>query len=415
MSPLLRSLVQVTKRQGKHLLRALHGQQALTPSFACMTLDLDDVAAARQALAERGRWTDDDVVRHFAATFARWNGSQHASAFASGREALTAAVRALALPEGAEILLPGYTCVAVPNALRFAGCVPRFADIELDTFGLSAQAAERALTPNTRALVIQHTYGLVSRDYEALLDLARRKRLRVIEDCAHATGSTWNGKKVGNRGDVAIYSSEQSKVFCTGQGGLVTTNDQAVATRLIAQWQDAGRCRDEHVEHLLYSLIVGYYQHKAPLRHLLGDVLEIMHARHRLQATSEAELRGERPPEYGRRMSPAIAAQGLVQLEKLEHYAVLRRAAWTRWDEWAQREGRDTPRVLAGSQPAALRYPLLVTPTEKRDTTWVETQLAVPAGVWFATHLHPSTQPVTGCPQADLAVARCINLPTLVA
>ena len=419
MNGWLAMLAQVGKHQGRNLWSVMRGRRPLTNAFTCMTLELDDLELVRTWLADRSRWSDDDIVRHFAAAFAAANGSKAAYAFASGREALSAAIEALALPEGSEVLMAGYTCIAVPNAIRFAGARPVYADIETETFGLSVDAARRAITQRTKALLIQHSYGLVCRDYEALLDLAARERLFVIEDCAHALGSTWRGVRVGNRGDVGIYSTERSKVLCTMQGGIAATSNPMLAERLAERWQRCTRGQASAVEGLLRSAIVGYYRHKAPLREVLGDLVELAHATKEFQplgpSTTPGELLGERPEGYGRRMAPAIAALGLNQLPKLERFAVLRRASGQRWNELVSSLGSGIPRVLEGSVPAFLRYPVLVSEAQKRDTAWAEAAYGVLAGRWFETNLHPAPSRLEGCPNADLAVARCINLPTLVA
>lgn len=419
MTSWLGRLARVGRHQGNNLWSVLRGRRPLSNPFTCMTLELDDLELVRAWLAERVHWGDDDIVRHFATSFAETNGSRAACAFASGREAMTAAVEALALPADAEVIVPGYTCIAVPNAVRFAGARPVFADIETGTYGLAVDAVRRALTPATKAIVVQHSYGLVCRDYEALLDLASRAKLAVIEDCAHATGATWRGVRVGNRGDIGIYSTERSKVLCTMSGGIATTNDPALAQRLQERWRAAERCDDATVLRLLNEAVVGYYRHKAPWRAVLGDLVELAHAGAVPElfgpALTKEETRGERPLRYGRRMAPAIAALGINQLGKLDRFAVLRRAAAQRWNEVATSLGSPRPTVLDGSMPAMLRYPLLVSSEQKRDTSWVESRFGVVAGRWFETHLHPVATEVTGCPGADLAVERCINLPTLVA
>src|SRR3989304_4500748 len=131
---------------------------------------------------------------------ARGNVSRHAFAFLGGRVALSACIHALGLAPGDEVILPGYTCVVVPNAFHYAGVRTVYADIELETYGLDAARAEEKITPNTRAILLHHMYGLVCRDYEDILALARRRGIRVIEDCAQSTGAGFGCAKGGDRG-----------------------------------------------------------------------------------------------------------------------------------------------------------------------------------------------------------------------
>jgi hypothetical protein len=91
----------------------------------------------------------------------------------------------------------------------------------------------------------------------------------------------------------------------------------------------------------------------------------------------------------------------------------MRRTAAAGWDDWCDSQGFRRPMVVAGSVPVFLRYPVLVDPEMKRDTSWATEALGINVGVWFATHVHPREEPVLGCPNADEAVARCVNFPCL--
>lgn len=384
------------------------------PSFSSMTLDRDDVDLARSWLTDHGRWSDRRLVSDYETAFAAWNGSRYAFAWMSGRVSLQAGLYALGLRQGDEVILPGYTCVVVANALQYAGIKPVYADIELETFGLEAASIHRLITPNTRAILLHHLYGLICRDYDAILDLAERHDLRVIEDCAHVTGAEYLGKKAGNRGNVAFYSSEQSKIFNTIQGGLVVTNDDDIAVRLRDYQARAPDPDNEWIEKQLCNVILSYYQYKHPQRWWLGDLAEIRYGAQRLVSTTHDEELGRRPPRYGQRMPSPIAALGLHQLRKVDYYNQRRRETAGRWDAWCQRKGYVKPMVLSGSTPVYLRYPVLVEPEKKANLEWAVEELGFRPGVWFISNLHPSARKVEGCPNADTAVQRCINLPCLL-
>jgi perosamine synthetase len=214
----------------------------MTPSLGSMTLDQDDVDIASAWLHNRERWGEGEIVSRYEFEFGCWNGSKHAFAFMSGREALSACIHALGLQAGDEVILPGYTCIVVPNAFHYAGVKTVYSDIELETYGLDVAQLEAKITVKTRAILVRHLYGLVCRDYEAILDLARCHGLKVIEDCAHSTGAEYKRLKVGNRGDVAFYSSEQSKVFARFKAAWLLPTIaishrglECIATRLLSQ------------------------------------------------------------------------------------------------------------------------------------------------------------------------------------
>ena|ERR1700730_12270922 len=164
-------------------------------------------------MADRTKWNDVSVLHEYERAFAEWNGSEFAFAFQAGRKALTACIYALEIKAGDEVIVPGFTCVRVPNAFEFANIKPVFCDIELDTYGPDLESVEENFTPRTKAIVVQHLFGLVCRDYEKILALAAKKGVRVIEDCAQSTGASLNGRRVGSRGSVGFFSSERSKIF----------------------------------------------------------------------------------------------------------------------------------------------------------------------------------------------------------
>ncbi len=379
------------------------------------TLDEDDVELAREGLRPHASGAGDVArVAQFEAEFARWNGSRESFAFMSGRESLSAVIAALGLQRGDEVIVPGYTCVVVPNAFAFAGVEVVFADIELETYGLDVTQLARCVTSRTRAILIQHLYGLVCRDYLAILEFASARGLHVIEDCAQATGAVCDGVRVGNRGDAAFYSFEQSKVLTTFQGGVAIAKDPAVAARL-AEVRDRAPFPDAARTHqILCNLIVNFRVFKDPQRWWRGDVARLRFGARHIETTTAQEIRGARPEGYGARMPAALAAIASNQLRKVDFYNARRREHAARWDAWCDQNGFPRAHVVPGSTPVFLRYPVLATAALKRNRSWARRQLDVELGVWFVSHLHPSDRMLDGCPQASEAVARCINFPTLL-
>ena len=263
--------------QTKNILKLILGYPLTTPSLGSVTLDLDDVAIAKKQLKERKNWFEPDTVKEYESAFARWNGSKHVLAFMSGRVALSACIYALNLKPDDEVILPGYTCVVVPNAFHFAGVKTIYSDIELDTYGLDASLIEEKITLRTKAILLHHLYGLVCRDYERIIEIARKHRLYVIEDCASSTGAVFKNLKVGNLGDVAIYSSEQSKVFTTIQGGVAITNHDLLAARLKEYYDKATFPHAELIDKQLHCVIINYYSYKDPQRWWKGELIRVQH------------------------------------------------------------------------------------------------------------------------------------------
>lgn len=397
-----------------NLSRLRRGLPVVTPSLGSMTFERDDVKLVRNLLKDRSGWYDEAPVRHYETEFARWNGSRNAYSFMGGRVALSACIHALGLQPGDEVILPGYTCVVVPNAFHYAGVKTIYADIELETYGLDADRFAEKITPKTRAVLLHHLYGLVCRDYQRILDIARNRNLKVIEDCAHATGAEFKGTKVGNRGDLGFYSSEQSKIWNTIQGGMAVANDDGLAER-IKNFQKRAIFPDpDRIDRLLHNVLLNYYQFKHPQRWWGGDVAEYLYGVKRQISTTDEEMAGIKPEQYGQKMPAAIAALGLNQLRKIDRFNRLRVENARRWDRWCDENGYRKPLVIEKSKPVFLRYPVLVEAEKKANPSWAVGSLNITPGVWFLTNIHPAPMPVEDCPNANGAVKQCINFPTLL-
>jgi dTDP-4-amino-4,6-dideoxygalactose transaminase len=166
-------------------------------------------------------------------------------------------LKAMDFPPGSEIIVPALTFWVVPEMTRVAGLTPVFADIDPATFTLDPAAVERAITPNTRAVLPTHLYGL-SCDMDPILELARRHNLTVIEDCAHSLGATYKGRMVGTLGDASFFSFQAFKPLNTYGGGLAWLREADLAKR-VGEFADAEEWPSEkRVEGILWS---GKWQH----------------------------------------------------------------------------------------------------------------------------------------------------------
>lgn len=163
------------------------------------------------------------LAQDFCARFAEMQGARYALPAANGTVTLTAALIAAGVRFGDEVIVPAYTWDGTATAVLAMGAVPVFADVDPDTYCLSVESARAALTPRTRAVIPVHL-AMRFTDMDALMQLARDHRLRVIEDCAHAHGGAWNGRGAGSIGDIGSFSLQESKLITSGEGGLLTTN-----------------------------------------------------------------------------------------------------------------------------------------------------------------------------------------------
>src|SRR5213080_3795552 len=164
---------------------------------------LPDTEAIVARAKERGEFIQGPQIAEFERAFERRVRSAHAIAASYGRMAFYYILKALELPSGSEIVLPALTFWVVPELARVAGLKVVFADVDPATFTLDPRAFEQAVTPNTRAVVPTHLYGLPC-DMDAIMAIASRHGVKVVEDCAHAVGATYDGKPIGAFGDAAF-------------------------------------------------------------------------------------------------------------------------------------------------------------------------------------------------------------------
>ncbi|KWR89092.1 DegT/DnrJ/EryC1/StrS family aminotransferase [Cupriavidus sp. IDO] len=194
----------------------------------------------RVLLSNRVNYWTGTECRDFEAEFAAWCGAAHAVALANGTLALDAALRALDIGPGDEVVVTPRTFLASVSCVVNAGAKPVFADVEPDSGNLSAATIAAVLTPRTRAVICVHLAGLPC-DMDPIMALAQERGLKVIEDCAQAHGAVYKGRMVGTIGHVGAWSFCQDKIMTTGgEGGMVTTDDPALWS-LMWSYKDHGK------------------------------------------------------------------------------------------------------------------------------------------------------------------------------
>lgn len=167
----------------------------------------------------------------FEEAFADFCGTKHAVATNNGTTALHLALVALGLEPGDEVIIPTVTYIATANAVRYCGATPVLADVSPDTMNLDPDEVERLITPSTKGIIPVHLYGHPA-DMVALNEIAQRHGLWVVEDAAEAHGAEVGGRRVGALGTCASFSFFGNKIVTTGEGGMVTTDDDELAQRL---------------------------------------------------------------------------------------------------------------------------------------------------------------------------------------
>ncbi len=159
-------------------------------------------------------------------------GVKYALSFAGGRMALYSILKALEIGSGDEVIIQGYTCCVVPKAIIYSGARPVYADITDEDYNLDYESVKNRITSKTKAVIVQHTYGVPCHAMENIKKLCHDNGIYMIEDCAHTFGTEYKGKILGTFGDAAFFSTDHTKYISTSVGGVAITNDERIGNKL---------------------------------------------------------------------------------------------------------------------------------------------------------------------------------------
>ena len=221
--------------------------------------------AAVTAVLRSGRLSLGPCAEEFEAKLAEYVGVPHAVAVSSGTAGLHLCLLALGIGAGDEVIVPSFAFIAAANAIRYVGATPVFVDIDPVSLNMDLAAVEAAISPRTRAVMAVHTFGLPVA-MEALLDVARRHHLRVIEDACEALGAVCGSRPAGSFGDAAVFAFYPNKQITTGEGGMVVTRDARVAAEVRAMRNQGRMPGDAWHQHTL----LGYNYRLSEIHAALG-------------------------------------------------------------------------------------------------------------------------------------------------
>ncbi|MBI3947230.1 MAG: DegT/DnrJ/EryC1/StrS family aminotransferase [Armatimonadetes bacterium] len=268
----------------------------------------EEAIAAVVALMRKGETSTSPSVAAFESEFAEYVGTKFALAVTSGSAALHSALFAAGIGPGDEVIVPSYTYGSTAAIIATAGGTAVFCDVDRETMNTDPADVARKITPRTRAFMLCHVWGNPC-DMGPLLELARSRGITVIEDCSHAHGATWQGKRVGAIGDVGCFSCQGSKLVAAGEGGVLTTNNRVMYERAIllgriekrAEFQEDPMCQ----RYSLVALGIKYRPHPLAIA-IARDQL------HHLDEMNEIRDRQGAALESGLADIPAIAPQRVV-------------------------------------------------------------------------------------------------------
>ena len=253
-------------------------------------------------------------VERFEQLVADYVGARHAIATNSATSGLHLALLAAGVQPGDEVICPSYSFIATANSILYAGATPVFVDIDPRTYTIDVSQIEQAITPRTKAILPVSQIGLAA-DLPAIVEMARRRHLKVVEDAAPSLGAIVNGRHVGSISDFSVFSFDPRKVLTTGEGGMITTDDDDAATHLRALRAHSASV-SMLARHTSSSVVfesypeLGYNYKMTDIQGAIGIVQmgrihEMLAARRRLASRYEERLAGDsrlelpyEPPAY---------------------------------------------------------------------------------------------------------------------
>ncbi|HTD95199.1 MAG TPA: DegT/DnrJ/EryC1/StrS family aminotransferase [Chitinophagaceae bacterium] len=259
-------------------------------------LTVDEAQAAYDTILT-GWITQGPRVAEFEEKFAAYTGAKYAVAVSNCTTALHLSMIVAGIGAGDEVICPSMSYVATANSIKYVGAIPVFAEIDPTTYNLAVADTARKITPKTKAILLVHQIGMPA-DIDAFADLAKKHGLKLIEDAACAIGSAYKGKKIGSHSELVCFSFHPRKVISTGDGGMITTNNEAYYSRMKLLRQH-GMSINDRVRHESAKVI-------------FEDHVEVG---------------------YNYRMTDIQAAVGIKQLEKLDWIVAERRKISLRYNE----------------------------------------------------------------------------------
>jgi perosamine synthetase len=333
----------------------------------------------------------------------------------SGRSALFFALQAFGIEEGDEVLVQAFTCVVVINAIKWTGATPVYVDILPDTLNMDETDARKKVNPKTKAIIIQHTFGLPA-DLESLLRLAEEHNLKTIEDCAHSLGAKYKGKFTGTFANIGMLSFGGEKVISCVRGGALITKNPLLANKLreVQKRLPKARCITifQHLMHVVLFPIGKKYYHLY-IGKLLLKITKTLHITNRI--ISDEEKKGNKSNYHPTKLSNALASLLLLQIPKIDKLNEHRKKITSSYN--IALDGVPVERQVDSPERVYLRYPLFVGNPEVLLAK--AKKRGVMLGNWYSLVVGPGDVDMVAvgykpgtCPIAEHRSKNALNLPT---
>jgi len=333
-----------------------------------------------------------------------------------GRVALFALLKAMGIGTGDHVATQAFTCVAVPEAIKAAGATPIYVDIEPARFNIDASDLKRKFTSRTRAVVVQHTYGIPA-DIDRIIFVANDAGVPIIEDCCHTVASTYKGKPVGRFGVGSFYSFEWGKPLVVGIGGTAIVNEPSLRNELYEQYKGfldprKGSQLKLHLQYLAHRLLYRpwLYWPVRSLYHALGALGAAESNYHPISG-------GQTAKDFSLKMGKFLQRRLDKKLAKVDALTKRSREISAAYNSQINSVLVQHPVCPAGSDTVFARYPLIA--KDKPALLAKACESGIELADWYATPIHPlglkdlhlvHYEPGS-CPEAEMRCDQVVTLP----
>lgn len=335
-----------------------------------------------------------------------------------GRVALYALLQAMGVGAGDEVIIPAFTCVVVPNAIKYLGAKPVYVDICPDTYNVNVDLIETAITEKTKVIICQNTFGLSSH-LEQLTDIARHHHLYTIEDCTHGFGGTFHGKPNGSYCDAAFYSTQWNKPFSTGIGGFAWVSNCELHCKI---QQVNEKLESTSIKDAISLSILYFIREKILTDKRYWRMVKCYRwlSKHKLVQGSSSGTEIETnlmPDHYFKAISNTQMRKGYHNLQKLNTQLQLRKKNARIYNDYLAQKGKTTVPENCFDDHSFLKFPLLV--QHRDEVLKLAESTQIPLGEWFCSPIHPVMEnweqwdfSGENCPESLRLSRLMINLPT---
>lgn len=330
--------------------------------------------------------------------------------FNSGRSALFTALSSIGLGSGDEVIVQAFTCVAVPNAVIWSGAKPVFVDITKENLGIDLKDLEKKISKNTKAIIVQHTFGIPAK-IEEILIIAKKYNLCVIEDCAHCMRVKYKEKFLGSYSDFSVYSFGRDKAVSSVFGGALSVNNKKYIDKVNQIYANIPYPSKlwvfkQHFHSILMGVVLPLYNFLK-----IGKLILYFFQQANLLTfpVYREEKFAEKPKDFPKKLAASLAILAFSQLKKIDRFNLTRKNFVSKYNKLFSKN-----RIKTNSYPL-LRYPLLI---GERDLILEKGKRErITLGNWYSNVVDPKGVDFekinySYCPTAEYVAQYIINLPT---